>query len=107
MDRAGTGIPLRPTASRGAQRLQLVADVRVPAERVHLRVVARPRRTAQGMWKSLANSVVVGLGATAIALVLGTMAAFAVQRYEFFGRNASVSLWCCRSRCPASSPASR
>ena len=39
------------------------------------------------MWTSLANSVVVGLGATAIALVLGTMAAFAVQRYEFFGRN--------------------
>ena len=41
---------------------------------------------SEGMWKSLANSVVVGLGATAIALVLGTMAAFAVQRYEFFGR---------------------
>ncbi|MDT5289048.1 MAG: putative spermidine/putrescine transport system permease protein, partial [Mycobacterium sp.] len=41
-----------------------------------------------GMWKSLGNSAVVGLGATAIALVLGTMAAFAVQRYEFFGRNA-------------------
>ena len=42
---------------------------------------------SQGMWNSLANSVVVGLGATAIALVLGTMAAFAVQRYAFFGRN--------------------
>ena len=38
------------------------------------------------MWKSLGNSVVVGLAATAIALVLGTMAAFAVQRYRFFGR---------------------
>ena len=36
---------------------------------------------------SLANSAVVGVGATAIALVLGTMAAFAVQRYDFFGRN--------------------
>ena len=36
---------------------------------------------SQGMWKSLANSVVVGLGATVIALALGTMAAFAVQRY--------------------------
>ena len=46
---------------------------------------------SEGMWKSLANSVVVGLGATAIALVLGTMAAFAVQRYRFFGREA-VSL---------------
>jgi len=42
---------------------------------------------SQGMWKSLANSVVVALAATAIALILGTMAAVAVQRYEFFGRN--------------------
>ena len=41
---------------------------------------------SEGVWKALANSVVVGLGATAIALVLGTMAAFAVQRYRFFGR---------------------
>lgn len=41
---------------------------------------------SEGMWRSLANSVVVGLGATAIALVLGTMTAFAVQRYRFFGR---------------------
>jgi putative spermidine/putrescine transport system permease protein len=31
-------------------------------------------------------SVGVGLGATAIALVLGTLASFAVQRYRFFGR---------------------
>jgi putative spermidine/putrescine transport system permease protein len=36
-----------------------------------------------GLW----NSVKAGLGATAIALVLGTMAAFAVQRYKFFGRS--------------------
>src|SRR4029453_12289097 len=42
---------------------------------------------SQGMWKSLANSAVVGFGATVIALLLGTMAAFAVQRYAFFGRN--------------------
>jgi putative spermidine/putrescine transport system permease protein len=42
---------------------------------------------SDGMWASLGNSVVVGLCATAIALVLGTMAAFAVQRYDFFGRN--------------------
>jgi putative spermidine/putrescine transport system permease protein len=41
-----------------------------------------------GMWQALANSVVVGLAATAIALLLGTMAAFAVQRYRFFGREA-------------------
>lgn len=32
-----------------------------------------------------------GLGATAIALVLGTMIAFAVQRFQFFGRD-TISL---------------
>ena len=37
------------------------------------------------------NSVLVALGATAIALLLGTMLAFAVGRYRFFGRN-TVSL---------------
>jgi putative spermidine/putrescine transport system permease protein len=47
----------------------------------------RAAANSQGMWTSLANSAVVGLAATAIALVLGTMAAFAVQRYDFFGRN--------------------
>ena len=41
---------------------------------------------SDGMWRSLGNSVLVGLCATAIALLLGTMAAFAVQRYRFFGR---------------------
>jgi putative spermidine/putrescine transport system permease protein len=43
---------------------------------------------SQGMWHSLANSVVIGLAATGIALILGTMAALAVQRYDFFGKNA-------------------
>ncbi len=42
---------------------------------------------SDGMWQSLANSFVVGLGATAIALLLGTMAAIAVQRYDFFGKH--------------------
>jgi putative spermidine/putrescine transport system permease protein len=41
---------------------------------------------SKGLWQSLANSVVVGLAAAAIALALGTMAAIAVQRYRFFGR---------------------
>jgi len=44
--------------------------------------------SSSGMWRALGNSVVVGLCATAIALVLGTMAAFAVQRHRFFGRQA-------------------
>jgi putative spermidine/putrescine transport system permease protein len=42
----------------------------------------------QGALDGLVASVKAGLGATAIALVLGTMAAFAVQRYRFFGRSA-------------------
>jgi putative spermidine/putrescine transport system permease protein len=42
---------------------------------------------SDGMWAALGNSMVVGLVATVFALMLGTMAAFAVQRYAFFGRN--------------------
>jgi len=45
---------------------------------------------SQGAKDGLVASLKAGLGATAIALVLGTMAAFAVQRYRFFGRS-SVS----------------
>ena len=37
---------------------------------------------------ALLNSVYVALAATAIALVLGTLAAFALQRYQFFGKHA-------------------
>jgi putative spermidine/putrescine transport system permease protein len=40
-----------------------------------------------GAIQGLEASVKAGLGATAIALVLVTMAAFAVQRYRFFGRS--------------------
>ena len=35
---------------------------------------------------ALSLSIEVALGSTAIALVLGTLAAIAVQRYAFFGR---------------------
>lgn len=41
-----------------------------------------------GAREALWVSVKAGLGATSIALVLGTMAAFAVARYSFFGRDA-------------------
>ena len=40
----------------------------------------------EGARQALVTSVKAGLGATAIALVLGSMAAFAVARYRFFGR---------------------
>ncbi|MGR6922210.1 ABC transporter permease [[Actinomadura] parvosata] len=46
---------------------------------------------SSGVRDALWTSVQAGLGASAIALVLGTMAAFAVQRHRFFGRQA-VSL---------------
>jgi putative spermidine/putrescine transport system permease protein len=42
---------------------------------------------AAGPRNALWNSVKVALVATGIALALGTLAAFAMQRYQFFGRN--------------------
>jgi putative spermidine/putrescine transport system permease protein len=41
-----------------------------------------------GARDALLTSVKTGLAATVVALVLGTMIAFAVQRYRFFGREA-------------------
>jgi putative spermidine/putrescine transport system permease protein len=40
-----------------------------------------------GARAALGTSVRAGLGATAVALVLGTLIAFAVARYHFFGRS--------------------
>ena len=37
---------------------------------------------------ALTNSVVVALGATLISMVLGTLVAIALQRFDFFGKNA-------------------
>ena len=39
-----------------------------------------------GLREAVANSLLAGLGATGIALVLGTLAALAVHRFAFFGR---------------------
>lgn len=44
-----------------------------------------------GMLEALQQSILVGVAATAVALVLGTLAAFALARYRFFGSQA-VSL---------------
>jgi putative spermidine/putrescine transport system permease protein len=41
----------------------------------------------QGVRDALWASVKVGIGATAIALVLGTLAAYALARHDFFGKN--------------------
>ena len=62
---------------------------------------------ADGPREALWSSVKVALAATAIALVLGTLAAFAMQRFRFFGQQRPVvPVGSCRSRCPASSPPS-
>jgi len=45
----------------------------------------------EGVLRALVTSLEAGLAATAIALVLGMMAAFALQRYRFFGKD-TVSL---------------
>jgi putative spermidine/putrescine transport system permease protein len=45
----------------------------------------------EGVREALVTSVVLGICATAVALVLGTLAALALGRYNFFGRD-SVSL---------------
>jgi len=43
-------------------------------------------RHSSAVLETLKNSIWAGVGATSVALVLGTMAAFGVQRYTFFGR---------------------
>lgn len=40
-----------------------------------------------GVPQAFLNSIIAALGAVAIALVLGTLAAMAIQRFDFFGRN--------------------
>jgi len=47
----------------------------------------------EGPRDALVNSLSVALAATAVALVLGTLAAFAMQRFTFFGRNSVSFLW--------------
>ena len=68
---------------------------------------SRRRRQNTGLQDAFLTSVGVALAATAIAVVLGSLAALAVSRHRFFGRETISFLCCCRSRCPASSPAWR
>jgi putative spermidine/putrescine transport system permease protein len=42
----------------------------------------------EGVRTALKNSVIAGLSATLVALVLGTLASLAISRYRFFGREA-------------------
>lgn len=44
--------------------------------------------TSQPVRDAILNSILVAAGATTIALTLGTLVAFALQRYSFFGKRA-------------------
>ena len=88
------------SASPSSTCRSLVVLISLVQRRPHLRLAAAAAApstggTAPGTTRArgtaLWTSVQAGLGATAIALVLGTMVAFAVGRYRFFGREA-VSL---------------
>ena len=83
----GLGAHLRAAGRRAAQLVQRRPDVRLAAAEPDPRVVGRAwenERRPRALWTSVQG----GLGATAIALVLGTMVAFAVRRFRFFGRDA-------------------
>jgi raffinose/stachyose/melibiose transport system permease protein len=43
--------------------------------------------TSASFWENLGNSALIGIVVTVLAVGLGTMAAFALARYEFRGRN--------------------
>ena len=77
------------------------------APRLHADLVAQGGENT-GVRTAFVTSVKAGLGATLIALVLGSMIAFAVQPLPVLrARRCVASSSSCRSRCPASSPASR
>ncbi len=62
-----------------------------------------------GVGRSLLNSLIIAVSTTALALVLGVPAAFALARFEFRGKRicgsgSSPTAWCRPScwRCPSS-----
>ena len=59
------------------------------------------------IWPPLYLSLEVAAIATCLALIFGTLAAAALSRAKFFGRETISLLLSCRSRFPASSPAYR
>ena len=74
---------------------------------LHDEVVLASPGTTRTYVSALWLSVKAALGATLIALVLGTLASLAVSRFSFFGRRRFRSSSSCRSRCRGSSPGSR
>ncbi len=67
-------------------RLQPEPAPGLATERLHAALVRGGGRQPQPSGEAVVNSLLAGLGATGIALVLGTLAALAVHRFAFFGR---------------------
>ena len=87
VDGADAGLPVPPARGRRGPVVQQGDVAVVAAEGAHVDWWQQAWET-DGPRDALWNSVKVALVATVIALVLGTLAAFAMQRYQFFGTNA-------------------
>jgi len=84
---AGPRLPVPAARHPGGVRLQPVAGAGLAAARPHPALVRAGRpRTRQCAPRSSTRSS-RGPAATGIALVLGTLASLAVQRFAFFGRD--------------------
>ena len=80
-------VPVPAAADHRRAVVQHVDVAVVAAEGLHAALVAARRRTTRAPATRCSISLKVGdRGDAAIALVLGTLASLAVQRYRFFGR---------------------
>ena len=84
---AGAGVHLRAAAAGAGQLLLHQRHLRLAAAGVHAALVAGRGVQRGGRAPPCVTSVQVALGATAIAVVLGTLAAMALVRHDFFGRD--------------------
>ena len=85
-DGARPGVPVPAARHPRDLRVQPEPDPGLAADRLHAPLVRRGDRATRASCQALVNSLIVATVATAIALVLGTLASLAVQRYAFFGR---------------------
>ena len=105
-DGCGPDLPVLPAVARYRLRVQRERHAGVAAQRLHAAAGSGGAQNT-GLKDAFLTSVGAALAATAVAVVLGSLAALAVARYRFFGRETISFLCCCRSLCPAWSPAWR
>ena len=79
-------LPLPPARHRADLRVQRQRRAGVAPDGVHDEVVRGRLERCGDARGPAANSIVIALVAAAVALVLGSLAAFAVHRFRFFGR---------------------